>query len=259
MFSLIILSFTSQICASFEDGNIVKVDVVSDWDGVSDRFYLGVRFSISPGWYIYWRNPGDAGLAPEMRISLPRFFKAEDVKFPIPKKIVHEGVTSFGYYEEVVLLIPVHIASVEAVRKQNVFKIQINWLACNKSCVPGNATVEYRLKKANSSERNLIKKYKDMLPKNFNSSGLAIKRFEIEKKGSSRLISVEFSGKNVDKIQDFYPDLIGKFLIDLESVRIKNGKLEMRATPMDANAELNFLSGILVVNNVGYELNLKQK
>src|SRR5262245_59531681 len=49
----------------------VQVSLVSDVDtaipGVA--FRLGVRFQLSPGWHLYWKNPGQSGLATEVAWS----------------------------------------------------------------------------------------------------------------------------------------------------------------------------------------------
>ncbi|MEN3037679.1 MAG: protein-disulfide reductase DsbD domain-containing protein [Candidatus Kryptonium sp.] len=239
--------------------NPVKVDILSDWDGVSEKFTLGVRFSISPGWYVYWQNPGDAGLAPEIKLTSSTSLKTGEILFPVPKKIVHENIISFGYYNEVVLLIPVQFDSKEFRKKRNVIKAQINWLVCKESCVPGKVTLEYVLKKATPKEISLIKKYKDMLPKKFEKSGLEVKNFSIDKKGNSRLIRIELFGENVKKIQDFYPYPLDKFLIDLNSIKLKDGRIEVMVTPTMANAEMNFFGGLVVINGESYELKIKTK
>lgn len=256
-FSLIMIVVLNSLFA--KDENPVKVDIISDWDGVSEKFFLGVRFSISPGWYVYWQNPGDAGLAPEIKLTPLSSLKTGEILFPVPRKIVHENIISFGYYNEVVLLIPVQIVSKEFAKKGNVIKAQINWLVCKESCVPGKATLEYVFKKATPKEVSLIKKYKDMLPKKFENSGLEVKNFSVDKKGNSRLIRVELLGKNVGKIRDFYPYPLDKFLIDLKSIKLKDGRIEVMVTPTTADAEVNFWGGLVVVNGEGYELKIKTK
>ncbi len=235
---------------------IVKVEIISNWDGASDEFNLGIKFSISPGWYIYWRNPGDAGLAPEIKFEAPTHLKIGEVKFPLPEKIVHGDIVSYGYYKEVVLLVPVQITSKEKLKKQNVIKAKINWLVCSESCVPGNATVEYKIKKASPNDIALIERYKNRIPKKFELSGLEIKDFKVEKKGNLNLVSVKLAGKNLDQLVDFYPDIVDGFLIDFKSVKVKNGNIELVATPVNPADKMNFLSGVIVINNEGYELKL---
>ncbi len=49
------------------------VTLISDTDAPvpGQPFRLGLRFRLSPGWHIYWRNPGDSGLPPEISFTLP--------------------------------------------------------------------------------------------------------------------------------------------------------------------------------------------
>lgn len=235
---------------------IVNLELLSDWDGVSDEFNLGVKFLISPGWYIYWRNPGDAGLAPEIKLETPALLKIGEVKFPLPEKIVHGDIISYGYYKEVILLIPIKITSKEKLKKQNLIKAKINWLVCSESCVPGNAVIEYRINKASSNELALMERYKKKIPKKFELSGLKVKDFKVEKRGNLNLVRIRFYGKNVDRLIDFYPDIVNGFLIDFKSIKIRGGDIELTATPMNPSNEMNFLSGIIVLNNEAYELKL---
>ncbi len=260
VYSFMLVIFLKTL-SFFESENSAKVEILSDWDGVSKRFHLGVKFSISPGWYIYWQNPGDAGLPPEINLELPPYLEAESVKFPLPEKIVHGEIISYGYYKEVVLLIPIKIKSIDELKKQNLIKLRVNWLVCRESCIPGSASVEYRLKKASSDERLLIDKYKERIPKEFNASGLEVRDFKVESKGNLNLVKIEFSGNRAKQITDFYPDAVENFLIDFKSIRIKNGVVELSATLTKPGEKMNFLSGVVVVNNEGYnlKLNLSQK
>ncbi len=41
-------------------------------------FKVGVLFRIAPEWHIYWKYPGDAGLATEVKFELPKGFVAGD-------------------------------------------------------------------------------------------------------------------------------------------------------------------------------------
>lgn len=250
---LIILFQASMFSQS---DKIVKVEIISDWDGKSDEFNLGVKFSISPGWYIYWRNPGDAGLAPEIKFEVPTHLKMGEIKFPLPEKIVHSDIVSYGYHKEVVLLVPVKIISKEKLKNENLIKAKISWLVCSESCVPGSATVEYKINKASPNDIALMERYKKRIPKKFESSGLEIKDFKVEKKGNLNLVRVRFAGRNLERLVDFYPDIVDGFLIDYKSVKVRNGNIKLTATPMGPAKSMNFLSGVIVLNDEGYELKL---
>jgi len=58
---------------NFADTDHVHVQLVSPagdiFPGGDNK--LGLYFKLEPGWHIYWKNPGDAGLPPD-RCSFPR-------------------------------------------------------------------------------------------------------------------------------------------------------------------------------------------
>ena len=138
MFSLILLIIMFQNLMSSQEKNLVKAEIISNWDGVSNEFFLGVKFSISPGWYIYWQNPGDAGLAPEIKLTLPSSLKAGEILFPMPRKITHGDIISYGYYNEVVLLIPVKIVSKEKLAKSLTTSPTLTLFLSSEACVNAN-------------------------------------------------------------------------------------------------------------------------
>ena len=49
------------------------VALVSDTDAVTpgQPFRVGLRLRLTPGWHTYWHNPGDAGVAPDLDLTLP--------------------------------------------------------------------------------------------------------------------------------------------------------------------------------------------
>ncbi len=38
-------------------------------------------------WHVYWRNPGDSGLPPEVAWTLPAGFSAGPLQWPAPSRI----------------------------------------------------------------------------------------------------------------------------------------------------------------------------
>src|SRR5687767_14969805 len=47
----------------------LRVDVSQVKPG--DTFRVGVHFRMDPGWHVYWKNPGDSGLATEVSWDMP--------------------------------------------------------------------------------------------------------------------------------------------------------------------------------------------
>ena len=44
----------------------------------------GVLFDLAPGWHLYWRNPGDTGIAPTLGIEAEGY-RAGEVAWPSPR------------------------------------------------------------------------------------------------------------------------------------------------------------------------------
>ena len=64
---------------------------------------LGLEFKMNEGWHIYWRNPGEAGLPPELDHG--QSLNVQDVSFawPVPVRDVEYGIETFIYKDTVVL------------------------------------------------------------------------------------------------------------------------------------------------------------
>ncbi len=98
-------------------------------------FWLAIRFQLSDGWHIYWRNPGDSGLPPQLSWHLPEGVEIGDIKWPAPKAIPLEGLMNYGYEDEAVLLIPATAADLPVGRNLQ-FSVKANWLICKDICIP---------------------------------------------------------------------------------------------------------------------------
>ena len=116
------------------------VSLVSDTDAVApgQNFRLGLRLRLSPGWHIYWRNSGDAGLPPEISFSLPEGAQVSEIAWPTPQRLPEGALMTFGYTGEVLLAVTVtpgtEIGRIEA---------SADWLICENICVP--ETGKFRL------------------------------------------------------------------------------------------------------------------
>src|ERR1035441_818457 len=70
---------------------------------------VGVFFMMEKGWHLYWKNPGDSGLAPSIKWILPRGFKAGKIMWPLPEKIHIPSLTDYGYREHLLLMTPLEV------------------------------------------------------------------------------------------------------------------------------------------------------
>jgi len=122
------------------------VKLVSEQNAVvpGKTFWVGVDFKLDDGWHIYWQNPGDSGLAPKIKWDLPSGIKAGNFQWPYPGRINVGPLTSFGYEQEVFLLIPV---SVDRDLKASTVDLhaKLSWLACQEECIPGHGELNLSL------------------------------------------------------------------------------------------------------------------
>lgn len=120
-----------------------RVTLVADVRAVvpGGTFTVGVLMKMDPGWHTYWKNPGDAGLATQIRWELPPGFNAGEIRWPLPHKYIDSGdVLSYGYAGENLLLVPFTAPGSIAPGTSVTLKAAITWLECRNICVPGDAS-----------------------------------------------------------------------------------------------------------------------
>lgn len=114
----------------------VSIEVVAQGTGAGTAV-LGVLFQIEPGWHVYWKNPGEAGLATEVSWELPAGIELGRLLWPAPERFDQPGgIAGYGYRNEVLLAAPVIVPGPG--RGQRV-GARASWLACKDVCVLGEA------------------------------------------------------------------------------------------------------------------------
>lgn len=101
--------------------------------------WIGVHFSMKPGWHIYWRNPGDSGEAPSMVWMLPDGFVAGDLHWPVPELIRVGPVVNYGYHGDVLLPLRLRVPANARPGDEAKITARIRYIACADVCVPGKA------------------------------------------------------------------------------------------------------------------------
>ena len=79
-----------------------------------DTVMAAMHFTMAPEWHIYWRNPGDSGIATSIQWKLPKGITAGPIKWPTPKVLAGDGLTTYIYEQEVLLVVPLKIADAVA-------------------------------------------------------------------------------------------------------------------------------------------------
>jgi thiol:disulfide interchange protein len=109
--------------------------LVSESDAVAPggTIRVGLRLRMAPGWHTYWRNPGDAGVAPDLAFTLPAGAKAGSIAWPAPERQAEGPLTIIGYTGEV--LLPVTLTAPASGGPLPV-QVHASWLVCANICVP---------------------------------------------------------------------------------------------------------------------------
>ena len=107
------------------------VSLVTDTDSVASGtpFRAALRFQLAEGWHTYWKNPGDAGVPPELTLDPP----AGPIDWPAPNRVAEGTVMTYAYTGA--FLLPVTVRADGPVT----LKAHANWLVCKEVCVPEEA------------------------------------------------------------------------------------------------------------------------
>lgn len=106
-----------------------------------DTVWAAVRLEMEPDWHTYWRNPGASGMATEIKWQLPPGVSAGEIHWPVPEKLPEGEFTTYIYKDEVLLLVPLTVAS-NFTPASITLKASVSWLECSVQCIPGNEDVE---------------------------------------------------------------------------------------------------------------------
>jgi len=99
--------------------------------------WIGVRITMKPTWHVYWKNPGDSGLAPSVKWTLPKGVTASPIHWPTPHRISTPPLMTYGYDDVVLLMVEL---KVDKDFKDDTFKVRAHakWLVCADVCLDGS-------------------------------------------------------------------------------------------------------------------------
>jgi thiol:disulfide interchange protein DsbD len=141
-----------------------------------DTIWAGVDLKMEPGWHTYWKNPGESGMATKIEWQLPPGITAGEIQWPLPEKLPPIEVTTYGYNDEVVLLVPLKLAN-DLKPGPLDLKAKVSWLECKEVCIPGKATIETTLNIDNeakiSADDAMIDTWKGKTPQTNNVYSLS--------------------------------------------------------------------------------------
>lgn len=128
-------------------GDLVQASLLAEPAAIQpgEPFTVGIRMVMKPHWHVYWRNPGDSGLAPEIAWTLPSGFAAGPIAWPTPERIPVAHLVNYGYEGETVLLVAVTPPATLAPGRPVTLTAKLTYLVCERECVPGSADLRLTL------------------------------------------------------------------------------------------------------------------
>jgi len=224
-----------------------------------DTIWAGVDMKMEPGWHTYWKNPGAAGLATKIQWQLPPGITAGDIQWPLPEKLPPIEVTTYGYENEVMLLVPLTLGTNLPVGPIDL-KANISWLECKDVCIPASQTVEITLNIGSetkaSADAATIELWKSKTPQTNDIYSLSA-WWEKPADGDTRPLIINYgpmeATKNItyDSI-DFFPNASDQFEIQAatEIISAQSAYIRLRKSVKKYSGDWpKEVSGVLVIQS----------
>jgi thiol:disulfide interchange protein DsbD len=143
----VILLAAASAWAGAADSGRLKVELVSATGSLQPGrpLLLGLHFELRPHWHIYWRNPGDSGVPPQVRWRLPPGFQAGVLQWPAPERLGSGSVIDYGYQDSVLLPVELQTPGNLAAGASVTLAAEVSWVVCSDICVPGKAELTLTL------------------------------------------------------------------------------------------------------------------
>ncbi len=190
-------------------GPHISVHLITDQSSVKPGvpFHVGVHFVPEPGWHVYWRNPGDSGLAPKFSWETSSATKISPALWPYPQRITEGPLTNYGY-NEVVISFPALVDSSEL--SENIrLGLDTQWLVCKDECLPGSAKLNLTLPvvEANAAPEAsifapLFSRYLAMVPAPLDHVAVVIE----EREAHITLSILPLENQTLPTTASFFPD-----------------------------------------------------
>ena len=163
--TIFLSTFSSALAGSVEifkeDMVVVKFLYSTEKLIENKSLQVGLEFKLEPEWKIYWKNPGDAGLPPEINFSQSQNIYSYEVQWPLPTRIKEtEDLISNVYLNKVVLPIKLILKNFdEPIFLNGNLKFQV----CKTICIPMETNFSVKISKEDNLKDNIFDVLQDAL------------------------------------------------------------------------------------------------
>ena len=142
-----LLAWPQQSQAEPVDSGHALAEIISERESIvpGDRFLAGLKLEIDDKWHVYWRNAGDAGIAPSIRWEDKAGAEMGEFVWPAPHTIPLEGLMNYGYGD--VLVLPFEIIVPDTLEPGDTLTLtgKGEWQICLDICIWEDADLSLTL------------------------------------------------------------------------------------------------------------------
>ncbi|MGD1880515.1 MAG: protein-disulfide reductase DsbD family protein [Kiloniellaceae bacterium] len=191
---------------------------------------LGLEFDLKPGWKIYWRSPGDAGLPPSVDWTGSRNLEGAEIAWPVPHRFSLFGLETFGYGGQVVLPVTARLADPGALLR---LRARVDYLICADICIPHSADLSLDLPSgdgARAPQAFLIESFQQQVPGRGAERGLEITGIALTGSLDEPLLRVTARSAHPFAAPDLLVEAPPGFHFGIPEVTLSDGGRQARLT-----------------------------
>lgn len=231
----------------------VELALKSEMSSLSEgsSFWVALDLTMEEGWHAYWKNPGDAGMAPQIEWTLPDGFVVERVEWPYPALFTVGPMEAYGYSDKAILLAKITVPKNSPFTKGSL-KVDLRWVVCNdETCLPGSSEASLpllltdKISEANPAEKSYFETARSKIP-----TPLIPLEVKNEKGVTKGVVKIEGLKPDQHQNAQFFPE---------------EGKTDASLTPHPTESDHYFLTlgegpskGVLVAGDKAFEMDLSQ-
>lgn len=216
-------------------------------------FWVGIRLTMESGWHAYWKNPGDAGMTPDVQWALPEGYLVSELQWPTPKTFTAMEAIGYGYENELILLAEVTPSK----NSHTLVEIaaDLSWVVCDdSSCLPGGTEVKATIPVSSAtptphtSHAGHFSKARSQIPKQINP---------INGHRQNGLITLNIDHPSEIFHASFYPEQPERIDSSVDPIVIKSDQ-QFKVVLKEMNPSSSEpLKGVLVLNEtVAYDIHV---
>jgi suppressor for copper-sensitivity B len=198
------------------DGKVAaRLITATDAVGTGGILEAGIEFRLAPGWHVYWRTPGDAGLPPTADWAGSANVSSPMIAWPFPARLIIDGLQNNVYSGPVVLPVTVRLLHPGQPTR---LQAQLRYAACAEVCVPYEADISLSLPPGLASpglEAPAIAAARARVPGSLADVGIEVAAFCLDREASPPRLDLTLHSRAVPFVApDLFVEGIGAAIPD---------------------------------------------